>query len=531
PEVPEPEVPEPKVPEPVQAASEAGELSADEEPTPANGRTFKPEAVTAPVAAALSSEEPEVGPAAGGAVVFPEDLPADVGESAGGDAEEVSLSDVQVVRDTMEPSTASGAAGGGERKDETSAAPDLVAGQDVDDGLGDLVPPDLGSRRAGTADPFAPPATSEPPPRKRPVSEEPDGLGLEAPPSVISIPEDDVPRAPMSAEAKLAALEAAFLPGAESADVAAEAKPSEAAADVADDVAEELGDADVQSLEVEESEPSAAPLIAPERPRPSATPRPRARRRRRHGERRAWWEEIFDDEHIRSLPHYSADHTRHEVEFIERSLGVARGARVLDLGCGDGRHAVELAIRGFEVVGLDLSLPMLARAGDLAQARSVKLNFIQGDMRDLRFESTFDAVYCVGTTFGYFDDDTNVQVLANAARALKPGGRFLLQVCNRDHVLWHQPRSTWFQGDDRQYLEDTDFNFITSRVTVKRSWATSAGDQETVEYSIRLYSLHEMGKLFHAAGFRVIEISGRFATPGVFFGGDSPNLVLLAEKP
>ena len=219
------------------------------------------------------------------------------------------------------------------------------------------------------------------------------------------------------------------------------------------------------------------------------------------------------------------------MDFVERALGVAKTARILDLGCGDGRQAVELAHRDYEVVGLDLSLPMLARAGEAAQAKGVKINFIQGDMRDLRFDGAFDAVYCVGATFGYFDDDTNQAVLASTFRALKPGGRLLLSMINRDYVTYNQPRSTWFQGDDRQYLEDTDFNFITSRLVVKRSWATSAGDQETVEYTIRLYSLHELGKILHAAGFRVIEVSGHVVTPGTFFGADSATLLLVAERP
>jgi SAM-dependent methyltransferase len=505
-------------------AAAAGAGEADDEVTPPDGHVFVSDGITTELPTAAPAEPPAAGPAeeplpaAPPLPEPPEDLAVDVDAAAPGEPEEVSLSDVQVVRDSVELAVPPEAAA-------EPAPPD--AG-----GLGEHAPPKLELTKVELADVFAAPTPSAPPPKKKRPADEAE-VGFDAPPSVISIPDDDIPRTPAAKdgldEEGLPVLDAG--PAAPDVEAPAKAKAPESA----DEVAEELGEADVESLEPEESEPSAAPLIAPVRPRASAAPagaRPaRARRRRRHGERRPWWEEIFDDEHIRSLPRYSADQTRREVEFIERSLGVARGARVLDLGCGDGRHAVELAVRGFEVVGLDLSLPMLARAGDHAQARAVKLNFIQGDMRDLRFEAAFDAVFCVGTTFGYFDDETNAQVLANAARALKPGGRFLLQVCNRDHVLWNQPRSTWFQGDDRQYLEDTDFNFITSRVTVKRSWATSAGDQETIEYSIRLYSLHEMGKLFHTAGFRVIEISGRFATPGVFFGGDSPSLVLLAEKP
>ncbi|MBI5499119.1 MAG: L-histidine N(alpha)-methyltransferase [Deltaproteobacteria bacterium] len=414
------------------------------------------------------------------------------------------------------------------------------------EGIGVLDPMEaLRAAEEAVQDVFAPPA----PPRSRmgPAAAESTGDEEVAPPShsihldavasVISIPEDDIPRTrAVSAAIGSLPAEESLLEG-PAATAAEPAAGSGAAEGSRAEHSEEIVDVDVQPVEAEEApaagatvEPVAVVVETP--PRPSAAPaRPKGRRRRRHGERRAWWEEIFDEEHIRSLPKYSAEQTRNELDFIERALGVAKTARILDLGCGDGRQAVELAHRGYEVVGLDLSLPMLARAGDAAQAKGVKINFIQGDMRDLRFEGAFDAVYCVGSTFGYFDDDTNQAVLSSVFRALKPGGRLLLGMTNRDYVTLNQPRSTWFQGDDRQYLEDTDFNFITSRLVVKRSWATSAGDQETVEYTIRLYSLHELGKILHAAGFRVIEVSGHVVTPGVFFGADSANLLLLAERP
>ena len=80
---------------------------------------------------------------------------------------------------------------------------------------------------------------------------------------------------------------------------------------------------------------------------------------------------------------------------------------ILDLACGTGQHAVELASRGYSVVGYDLSVAMLARAADEAQDRSQKLNFLQGDMREMAFEEMFDGVYCWSTSFGYFDDEKN----------------------------------------------------------------------------------------------------------------------------
>jgi ubiquinone/menaquinone biosynthesis C-methylase UbiE len=110
------------------------------------------------------------------------------------------------------------------------------------------------------------------------------------------------------------------------------------------------------------------------------------------------------------------------VNFIEDSLGVEKGAVVLDLACGTGVHAVELASRGYSVVGFDLSLAMLARAADEAQDRGQKLNFLQGDMREMAFEEMFDGIYCWSTSFGYFDEEKNLDVLARAHRALAWAG-------------------------------------------------------------------------------------------------------------
>ena len=109
-----------------------------------------------------------------------------------------------------------------------------------------------------------------------------------------------------------------------------------------------------------------------------------------------------------------------------RLPGIAATGTMLDVGCGYGRHAMELAARGFHVVGLDLSTPLLVRGGEEANRRGLEINFVRGDMRELDFDAQFDAAYCLFSTFGYFDDETNKRTAANIARALKPGGRVAL---------------------------------------------------------------------------------------------------------
>ncbi len=254
--------------------------------------------------------------------------------------------------------------------------------------------------------------------------------------------------------------------------------------------------------------------------------------RRRHKRPSEWWAEIFDDDYLSILPNPTARDDRREVDFIEKSLGVKKGSLILDLACGNGRHAVGMARRGYRVVGVDLSLPMLARAGELAQENDQKINFIHGDMRELGFDKTFDAIYCVGTSMGYFDDSTNIKVLEGIARALKPGSPFLLEVSNRDHIIEKQPNLTWFEGSGAVCMEETSFNYINSRLYVKRQLIFgNSGRPVNHELSVRLYSLHELGLILSRAGFVVHHVAGHHATPGAFFGVDSSKIIILAVRP
>jgi SAM-dependent methyltransferase len=245
---------------------------------------------------------------------------------------------------------------------------------------------------------------------------------------------------------------------------------------------------------------------------------------------RYWWDELFGDDFLRTMDRLTDDQITREVNFIEESLGLQKGGMILDLACGAGRHAVEMAVRGYNVVGYDLSVAMLARAADEAHDRNQKLNFLHGDMRDIGFEEMFDGVYCWSTSFGYFDDEKNFLVAQRIHRSLRKGGMLLLDVANRDFVTQRQPSLVWFEGDGCVCMDEMRVDFIHSRLRVKRMVMLDDGRTRELDYSIRLYTLHELGRLLHDVGFKVTEVSGHPATPGVFMGADSPRLIVLAEK-
>ena len=281
-------------------------------------------------------------------------------------------------------------------------------------------------------------------------------------------------------------------------------------------------------VEAPSSVPLAAPAVPPPAPpaaRPRASNEPVARRRAK-----PWWDEVFQDDFARTMGKVSDPQIRREATFIAESLGIEPGGVVLDLACGTGRHAIELASRGYSMVGLDLSVAMLAQAADEAQSRGQRLNFLQGDMREMGFEDMFDGVYCWSTSFGYFEDDRNLAVAQRIHRSLRRGGMLLLDVVNRDFVAPRQPTLVWFEGEGCVCIDDTVVDFFSSRLRVKRTVMLDDGRTREVDYSIRLYGLHELGQLLRDAGFKVIEVSGHPATPGVFFGAESPRLIVLAEK-
>jgi SAM-dependent methyltransferase len=244
-----------------------------------------------------------------------------------------------------------------------------------------------------------------------------------------------------------------------------------------------------------------------------------------------WFEEAFDEDYLRTLPFMTPDQTLREVAFIKQSLKPPPDGELLDVACGYGRHAIELGQGGYRVTGIDLSLPLLIRAADESQRRSLSVNFVHADMREMAFENQFDGAYSFLTSFGYFDEEANLKVAASIFRALRPGGRFLVDTVNRDYIVSGLPTRVWWEGDGCVVLEEVDFNFQTSRLTVRRSVVFQDGRQIEHDMSIRAYSLHELGKLLRQAGFRVLEVSGGVATQGYFFGSTSRSVIMLCEKP
>lgn len=247
---------------------------------------------------------------------------------------------------------------------------------------------------------------------------------------------------------------------------------------------------------------------------------------------RHWFESFFGPDYFEIYRDvFTPEATAAEVDGIVARLGLAPGARVLDLACGHGRHAIPLAERGCAVTGYDLSETMLTRARVDAAARGVAPRFVRGDMRALPFEGAFDAVINVFTAFGYFaDPEDDLETLRRVRRALVPGGRFLLETLHRDALLARfQPRVEYTTSGgakvDRDYAWDLARDVIDERVRVTRPDGTSA------EYatSVRMRSLRDWLGLVREAGLEPVAWYG--GLDGAPLRLDSRRLVLVSAPP
>jgi len=236
-----------------------------------------------------------------------------------------------------------------------------------------------------------------------------------------------------------------------------------------------------------------------------------------------WHETMFGPEYLRHHEaRVAAADTAREARLITRLLGWPPPARILDVGCGQGRHALALARRGYKVVGVDRSRFLLETARRRARAESpqaaANLEFIEGDMRSLdeclAGRSPFNGILCWYATFGYFSDADNDAVLRDFRRLLRPGGRLLLDVLNRDGLPLERRRS-WDEMDGLLCLDEEEFDAAGGRLTLRRTYLyldppDDGPRPRTCEARFRVYTPSELDCMLRAAGFAAESVFGDY---------------------
>jgi SAM-dependent methyltransferase len=220
-----------------------------------------------------------------------------------------------------------------------------------------------------------------------------------------------------------------------------------------------------------------------------------------------------------------------EADFICAQLGLASGARVLDLGCGHGRISLELARRGLAVTGVDWSAASLERARAAAGADGLAVRWILTDMASLPPGEEFDAVLNWLTAFGMRDSDAeDQQVLEGVRRVLRRGGQLLLDTVNHAWLLRHfQPRAYLALPGGGELREDRHFDLRTGRNYVRVTVTAPDGTCREGDSFFRVYTLTELARLLGAAGLHVTGTWGEI--DGSPYGLDTRRLIVRAERP
>lgn len=225
---------------------------------------------------------------------------------------------------------------------------------------------------------------------------------------------------------------------------------------------------------------------------------------------------------------YSLAGTDQEVRFITQVLNLSPSQSILDLYCGYGRHAIELAKLGFKVTGVDGTQDFLDIAAQKASEANVDIAFTKKDMRDLDYHGQFAAVINMFAAFGYFSDEENANIIKLVAKALKPQGLFLIDLLNRDWMVRNNLNRYW-RHPSGEYVLSYKVELENGIATMKRQLINQVtGAKTQYDFVLRAYSLPEMSNIFTNSGLSILETYGGF--DGRPYSSETPRMIILAKK-
>jgi ubiquinone/menaquinone biosynthesis C-methylase UbiE len=228
---------------------------------------------------------------------------------------------------------------------------------------------------------------------------------------------------------------------------------------------------------------------------------------------------------------FSEESTKKEVDFIEKIVGLHSGSKILDLCSGHGRHAIELAKRGYSVVCQDFNSALLELVEENARNAGVSIATVCSDMRKIPFYEEFDGVINMWSSFGYLENkEEDFKVLRQVAKALKPSGKFLLDLDNKGWIFQHF-----------QEMQDYDFGQLKvsgtsypeiekSRIRTRLFLREKSKKIEEMTLVMRYYSFQEIESLLISAGLQVEKIMGGFEIEDQKYSDDSPRMIILSQR-
>lgn len=254
-------------------------------------------------------------------------------------------------------------------------------------------------------------------------------------------------------------------------------------------------------------------------------------------EKKPWYEELFANYGKTYDNEVFVFGTQGECDFIEMEAGFDKTLRILDVGCGTGRHSIELTKRGYHVTGIDLSENQLQRAQEKAQAEGLDIDFRKMDARNLDFEQEFDMVImiCEGGFPLMETDEMNFLILQSATRVLKPGGKFIFTTLNGLFPLFHSVKEFMEKNTEegQASYQALSFDLMTFRDHNITTVKDDEGNILELDCNERYYVPSEITWLLKSLGYNNIDIYG--ATLGDFSRKDKLTtedfeMLVIAKK-
>ncbi|KUG21646.1 methyltransferase type 11 [hydrocarbon metagenome] len=235
-----------------------------------------------------------------------------------------------------------------------------------------------------------------------------------------------------------------------------------------------------------------------------------------------WYETLFENYGKKYDQEVFVQGTIGECDFIEQEINFNKSLKILDIGCGTGRHAIELSKRGYKITGVDLSDSQLSRAREKAEKQEVRIDFLKYDARNLPFLNEYDLVImiCEGAFPLMETDEMNFDILKGATQALKKHGKIIFTTLNGLFPLYHSVEAFCAAGapEGNATYRSNNFDLMTFRDHNITEIEDDDGNKKHLDCSERYYVPSEITWLLKSLGYKKIDIFG--AKLGAFSRND-----------